>query len=429
MSIRIPEVYIPLFELIEGHHEDVTLVIMTGGRYSGKSYIANIALAAAMGFNEHKILNARYTMTSAEKSIIPDFNDKLDMLGLSNFYTINKKDIASNFDDSKMWFSGMKTGSNTQDSALKSLSDISLFYVEEASEIPTFEEWEKVDLSVRADNVQAFSMLVLNPTTTQHWIYKKFFEDRDVPAGFNGIKDDVLYIHSTWKDLEENMVVKKHLPKFKADDKFYNESNITDLTGKDLRRYIRYRDVILGGWMDAIEGVIFPDWEIYTELPDEDLLTVYGLDWGFSNDPAAFVEVNIDHKHKKAYLRQHVYQTGLRNSQLAEKVLNVLGGEHEDTYIVADSSEPKSIADFREYDLAIIGAKKGAGSIKAGIKIMQDYDLFVHDDSEDIKKELRLYHQKNMTNNKGENLMHIVDKDNHALDAIRYAITTFNTER
>ena len=423
MSIRIPEIYTPLFELIEGYHKDVTLVIMTGGRYSGKSFIANIALANAMGFNGHKILNARYTMVSAEKSIIPDFKDKLDMLGLTDFYTINKKDISSNFDKSKMWFSGMKAGSNTQDSALKSLSDISLFYVEEASEIPTFEEWEKVDLSVRADNVQAFSMLVLNPTTTNHWIYKKFFKEKKVTAGFNGVVDGVLYIHSTWLDLEEDMIVKKHLPKFKSDHKFYIENNIEDLTGKELGRFVRYRDIILGGWRNSVENVIFENWETFTEWRnDKPRYHTLGLDFGFK-DPNAIVETKV--YEDAIYVRQHLFKPDVSNQDLANKIKQIElehnGGKN--MYTIADSARPEIIKELQKLGCAVVKCKKGAGSIESGIQKINSMNLFVYKDSLDLINELNHYHYVEKINILGERKIVPVDEYNHLIDSLRYSIS------
>lgn len=425
-EIKIPNVYKPLFELIEGHHPNVTLLIMTGGRYSGKSYVANIGLASAMGGHAHKILNARYTMTSAKKSIIPDFKIKLDALGLSPYYDIKETEILSKFDDSKMWFSGIKTGSKTQDSALKSLSDISLFYVEEASEIPTFEEWEKVDLSVRAQNIQAFSMLVLNPTHSSHWIYQKFFLDKGVKAGFNGIKDGVMYIHSTWEDLDEDMIVQKHLPKFKADKLFYESNKLEDLTDqKDQKRWCRYRDVILGGWRDSIDNVIFEYWDEFDEWPEEKpIYHTLGLDFGFK-DPNALVETKF---YKDAiYVKQHLFKPDVSNSDLANAIKKVYtdsnGGK--EFYCIADSARPEIIKELNKLGCVVLKCKKGSGSVKDGIQKINSTNLFIHKDSNDIKNELNNYHWIEIINNKGERKTVPVDSFNHSLDALRYSLSLY----
>ena len=106
-------------------------------------------------------------------------------------------------------------------------------------------------------------------------------------------------------------------------------------------------------------------------------------------------------------------------------IKSVMGKNLEDTYIIADSSEPKSIAEMQKYGLPVLGAKKGAGSILSGIKKVCNFDLYVHVDSHEIQDELRHYHKLEVTNAKGERITHVVDKDNHALDAIRYAANLY----
>ena len=423
-EIKIPEIYKPLFELIEGHHPDVVLVIVTGGRYSGKSFTVNIALSAAMGYHGHKILNSRYTMTSAKKSIIPDFKNKMDLLGLSPYYEVKEKEILSKFDDSKMWFSGIKTGSNTQDSALKSLSDISLYYTEEASEIPTFEEWEKVDLSVRADNTQAFSMLVLNPTHSTHWIYQKFFLDKVVKSGFNGVNDGIMYIHSTWEDLDEDMIIKKHLPKFKADKLFYESNKLEDLTDQKLqKRWTRYRDVILGGWRDTIDNVIFEYWDEFDDWPKEKpIYKTLGLDFGFV-DPNVLVETWV--YSDAIYTKQHLYKADVSTPEIAEAIKKVYTERGGNFYCVADSARPEIIKELNLLGCSVVKAKKGAGSIMEGIQKINSTQLFVHKDSEELKTELNNYHYIEVINNRGERKTAPVDAFNHAIDALRYSLTLY----
>jgi len=423
-DIRIPKIYKPLFELIEGHHPTVTLVIITGGRYSGKSHTVNLGLGAAMGFNGHKILNARYTMTSAKKSIIPDFKKSLESLQLLEYYDIKETEILSTFDDSKMWFSGIKTGAKTQDSALKSLSDISLFYVEEASEIPTFEEWEKIDLSVRAKGVQAFSMMVLNPSHATHWIYQKFYLGKGVKAGFNGIKDGVMYIHSSWEDLDEDMIIPKHLPKFKADKLFYESNKLDDLTDqKDQKRWCRYRDVILGGWRDSVDNVIFEYWEEFDEWPqDKPMYHLLGLDFGFK-DPNALVETKV--YPDAIYTKQHLFKPDVPNKEIGEAIKKVYDDAGKQLYVICDNARPEIIKDLKLMGCAAIKCKKGPGSIEDGIQKINSKDLFVHKDSKDLHNELNNYHYVEILNNKGERKTAPVDAFNHLLDALRYSLSLY----
>ena len=424
--IRIPEVYTPLFELIEGHLPNISKVIVTGGRYSGKSHCLGLGLGHAVGHYGHRLLYARYTMTSASQSVIPEFVDKLEVLGLDQHYTINKTTLESNFDKSRVFFKGLKTGSGTQDAALKSLSDVSIFCTEEASEIPTYEEWEKVHLSIRAMDVQPFSVLILNPASTSHWIYKKFFVERGVKAGFNGVKDEVLYIHSTWEDLAEDMITPMHLQNFKEAKKFYESNTLDNLTiPKDVVKWKWYNDVILGGWKNRVDNVIFEAWEMFKEFPDtKPIYHILGLDFGFK-DPNVLVETKV--YSDSIYCKLHLYKPDLSNQELADKIrslyIEINGGKA--LYTVADGARPEIIKELNKLGCTVLKAKKGAGSIEAGIQKILSKDLFIHEDSKELHYELDNYHYVEKTNVLGETKTVPVDDFNHGLDALRYSLSLY----
>jgi phage terminase large subunit len=424
-DIYIPSKFLPLAELVEGKHPTVTKVIVTGGRYSGKTHTINRILANAVASFGHRLAHTRYTAQSLGESIVLTFKKALDDWGVGSYFTINNKDINSTFDDSRVFFRGIKTGSGNQDSSLKGLEDVSIFASDEASEIPTFEEWEKVDLSIRGTgeyNV-SFSIIILNPTSTLHWIYTKFFEERNVLSGFNGINGDTMYIHTSWKDLEEWMISDKHLPQLKADDKFYNENNIEDLTGKELRRYIRYRDVIMGGWRNSVDNVIFENWETFTEWrTDKPIYHTLGLDFGFK-DPNAIVETKV---YKDAiYVRQHLFKPDVSNQDLANKIKQIElehnGGKN--MYTIADNARPEIIKELQKLGCAVVKCKKGAGSIESGIQKINSMNLFVYEDSLDLINELNHYHYVEKINILGERKIVPVDEYNHLIDSLRYSVS------
>ena len=160
--------------------------------------------------------------------------------------------------------------------------------VEEAEEHPSLEEFEKMQLSLRNKDFQCYSILNLNPTTKEHWIYKEFFEDRGVPEGFNGIKGDVLYIHTTYLDVKKEFHTKQNWKIYQDRKRCYDLVNSTpaservNLDRRTLRLAEYYKYEILGGWKDKAEGVIFKEWD-YGTFP-EDLPFCYGLDFGFLLD-------------------------------------------------------------------------------------------------------------------------------------------------
>jgi phage terminase large subunit len=234
----------------------------------------------------------------------------------------------------------------------------------------------------------------MNPTTKEHWVYKRFFESKGVDAGFNGVVDDVCYIHTTYLDNEENL-----------DPAYFKKLDNLQYTNKE-----KYNHVVMGGWLKRAEGVIFENWE-YGDFVDTGY-TYYGMDFGYSIDPDALVKVSIDNKQKKLYLKLLIYNTGNSTPELARKILqHKIKGT-----IIADSAEPRLISDLRAAGVDIQPVRKFDGSIRAGIKTMKEYMLIVDHRSPEIAKELNNY---SWSDRKSEVP---VDDYNHALDAIRYVL-------
>src|SRR5690606_15967616 len=187
MDLELSPKYEPLFGWLYGEFPKVDTVVITGGRYSQKSFATGLfSCVAAKDFN-HRILYTRYTLTSAEDSIIPEFNEKIDLLGAYNDFEVTRDRIRGVHNKSKIAFKGIKTSAGNQTAALKSLKDFSIFLLEEAEEMPNFNDWDKVKKSIRALDVRNLSLLVLNPTTKAHWIYSEFFESRGINEGWNGV--------------------------------------------------------------------------------------------------------------------------------------------------------------------------------------------------------------------------------------------------
>ena len=134
------------------------------------------------------------------------------------------------------------------------------------------------------------------------------------------------------------------------------------------------------------------------------------MDFGFSIDPDSLTEVAIDKKKQKIYLKEHVYKNGMKSHELAKIVLDKVG----DKLIIADSAEPRLIADLKHLGVNIKPVKKG--TIESGITRMQDFHLVVTPESTNIAKELNNY----VYADKGSKLY--VDNYNHAIDAVRYNV-------
>jgi len=332
-------------------------------------------------------------MVSAHLSIIPEFLEKISLLGFENIFSVNKAEVLNLGNKSDILFRGIKTSAGNQTASLKSLQGISTWVLDEAEELIDEDIFDTIDLSIREKGIQNRIILILNPVTKEHWIYKRFFEDKGVAAGFNGFKDNVCYIHSTYEDNRENL----------------SESFLERIKTIKHNNFKKYQHKILGGWLDRADGVVFDNWSIGEFNPDN-LQTSCGMDFGFSVDPDSLTEVAIDKKRQRIYLKEHIYKNGLKSNELAQIILDKVGNK----LVIADSSEPRLIADLKHLGVNIKPVKKG--TIESGITRMQDYELIITPESTNIAKELNNY----IYADKGSKLY--VDNYNHAIDGIRYNV-------
>ena len=373
---------------------DSRYFVITGGRGSGKSYSLNSFLLLLTYEVGHVILFTRYTLTSAHVSIIPEFIDKIETADLSHDFYITKDEIVNLKTGSKILFKGIKTSSGTHTANLKSLAGVTTWVLDEAEELNDEDTFDKIDFSIRAKGIQNRVILVLNPATKEHFIYKRFFESKGIADGSNLIHKDTTYIHTTYLDNYENL----------------SESFILQLEDMKTRRKQKYNHQIMGAWLEKAEGVVFTNWQ-FGEFNPHNLPTSFGLDFGFSIDPDSLSEVAIDKDNKKIYVKEHLYQNGLRMEELAKICLDKAGNK----LIIADSAENRLIVDLRHKGLNIEPIKKG--TIESGITMMLDYDIIVEQNSSNIAKELNNYAYLN----KGSKIF--CDNFNHSIDGIRYNVT------
>ena len=175
--------------------EDSRYFIVSGGRGSGKSFTINALLVMLTYEQGHTILFTRYTLTSAYISIIPEFIDKKEHNNSVHDFHITKHEILNKKTGSNIIYRGIKTSSGDQTANLKSLQGITTWVVDEAEELTDEQKFDTIDLSVRQQGKQNRVILILNPTTKEHFIYSRFFEDRGVQEGSNTTKENTTYIH------------------------------------------------------------------------------------------------------------------------------------------------------------------------------------------------------------------------------------------
>lgn len=379
--------YKPLFS------SDTRFYIITGGRGSQKSFAVS-TFASLLSFeNYHKILFTRSTMTSAHLSIIPEFQEKIDLIGQPVF-DINKTEIRNVASGSEIIFKGIKTSSGDQTANLKSLQGMSTWILDEAEEMTDEISFDKINLSIRKKGVQNRVIIILNPATKEHWIYKRFFESAGVQEGSNLTKGNTTYIHTTYLDNLKNL----------------DRSFIDELEDMRVKNPIKWHHQVMGGWLDKAEGVIYTNWVI--EPFQQPSPSICGLDFGFSIDPSTLIETSIDRPRKRIYIREHFYRPRMTTTDIYHECLRY----SRDKLIYGDSAEPRLIAELQEKGVNIQPTIKGPDSIITGIAILQDYQLVIDPGSINVIKELNNYiwHDKKSKTP--------VDMYNHALDSLRYAV-------
>ncbi len=227
-----------------------------------------------------------------------------------------------------------------------------------------------------------------NPTNA-FWAQTKIMKDEP---------DKVCFIKSTYKD-----------------NQFLEQSIINAIESRRGDGNNNFWRVYGMGELGIAEGLIFNNFE----QKDFDIngFAQYrnGVDWGFSNDPFAFVRCAIEND--CLYICQEIYQKSLLNKDSAPQVKAIVGNE----IVRCDSAEPKSVADFRELGINALSAKKGAGSIESGVKFLQSFKkIYIHPSCPNVYDEFCNYQWK--VDKNGDPLPEPVDAFNHAIDAIRYAL-------
>jgi phage terminase large subunit len=221
-------------------------------------------------------------------------------------------------------------------------------------------------------------------------------------------RDDVTWINSTFRDNAFiNDSVRQAILSYEP-----TPDNIKRGTANE------YRWKVYGlGEVGRLEGLVFSDFRIATSYPDEYKWRTYGMDFGYTNDPTTLIEIR--YAQGNLYMRQHIYETGLTNPDIADKLEQI--GIDRDEKIIADSAEPKSIAELRRMGWNVKPAVKGTDSIMNGIDSLKRYPIYIDARSKDLIAEFSSYTWAKDRN--GNSLNKPIDQYNHGIDAIRYAVS------
>lgn len=382
---------------------DKRYIIITGGRGSGKSFEVGTFISLLTYEQHHRILFTRYTMASAGISIIPEFMEKIELMEVAHHFDINKSEITNTETGSDILFRGIKTSSGNQTANLKSLQGVTTWVLDEAEELVDENIFDTIDLSIRKKGIPNRIILVMNPSTKEHWIWKRFFDGNVKYIDVDGEQipvsnhPDICHIHTTYLNNREHL-----------SDSYLKRLDLIKENNPG-----KYKHLVLGGWLEKAEGVIFENWQEGTF--DDSLPFVYGMDFGYVTDPTTLVKIAKDGD--TLYLKEELYRGGMDTNSIAS-FLDRTVDKH--NLIVADNAEPRLISELQDKGFNIVPCQKGKDSIKNGIANLSGVKMIV--EGQNLIKELNNY----SWSNKRANIPN--DNYNHLIDAVRYGFIELSTK-
>lgn len=387
---------------------------LRGASRSGKTYDVCIFICLyVQKYTGKKIVIARNELTTLKSSVYATLEDTWRSLNMPSD-VFNKTASNINYNGNRITFKGLLE----KQKVLGVESD--LLFINEAIECD-----QSTVNQLKMRNKGGVTILDYNPSRIDSWIYKdppntftlttSIFDNPFAPAAG---KAEIL--QKAHPDIDDYDKVKRH---------GYSESEWISLKDRnlmagtaDLKDWCVYGL----GMSHGGDDLVFPTFQSFDKFPDESELfsnakwRLLGLDWGYTKDPTAIVEIR-KYADNSIYIKEHLYKTQMFNSDISNFIIQ---NGLQDLILVCDSADAKSIGELQwVHDLQAKGAKKGPGSIYLGLQRMLEHKLFLN--GENLIREFNGYNWKkdrsgNYALSAGKQVP--VDKDNHLIDAARYAI-------
>lgn len=399
--------------------------VLKGGRGSKKSTTASFWFPYMMmkywhtyGLKPCTLVIRRYYNTHRD-STFAQLKWAINRMGVSHLWKATKSPLELTYIPSgqKIMFRGLD---DPQSITSIMVEDGHLCWVwwEEAFQCTNEEDFNKVDMSIRGEMPEPLfkqHTFTFNPWSEKIWLKARFFDK----VGTDGLsKDgDILAITKNY-DCNE----------FLGDD---DRRIFEKMKEENPRRYSIEGE---GNWGIA-EGLVFENWQeldfdaeyMKRQLDRNDspkYRQLHGMDFGYTNDPTAFIALLADEKEKKIFIYDELYKTHMKNKDIYAS-LKYKGFER--ARICADSADPKTIDELKDLGLyRMFGAKKVKGSVKAGIQKLQDYKIYVHPSCVNTIVELSNY-VWDTDKDTGKPNTDPIDEYNHLMDALRYATEELNS--
>lgn len=372
-----------------------------GGASSGKSHgvVQKVVMKSCKKWKKpRKVLFLRKVGRSIRDSIFADVLACLSDWDLLDRCKVNMTDFRITLPNgAEFLFKGMDDPEK-----IKSIKGISDVVMEEATEF-TLDDYTQLTLRLR-DKAHRFRQIFLmfNPVSKLNWVFKQFFADGVV----NDPKRIRIY-HTSYKN-----------------NRFLDEENRQTIEELQLRNPAYYRIYALGEFA-TLDKLVFPKYtkQRLDKTKLASLPSMFGLDFGYTNDPSAFIHLKVDQANKKIYFLEEYVKKGMLNDEIAKFISDFGYGKE---VITADSAEQKSISEIRNKGVSRIrAAKKGPDSIRQGINFLLQYEFIIDDRCVKLLEELENYTWKK-DKKTNEYLNEPIDSYNHVIDAVRYAVEEIN---
>ena len=380
--------------------------VVKGSRASKKSKTTALwFIYNMMKYKDANTLVVRKTFRTLKDSCFAELKWAVHRFGVDHLWKFTESPLEMTYlpTGQKIYFRGLddplKITSITVD-----VGNLCWMWIEEAYEIMTESDFDMLDESIRGEVPEGLwkqITLTFNPWNERHWLKKRFFDVQDPEI----LALTTNYLCNEWLDQADKTVFEK-------------------MRINNPRRYIVAG---LGGW-GVVEGLCFERWkeEEFTleqlQKEHKNLKTVCGLDFGYTNDPTAFVIGFLDLDKKQLFIWDEIYQKRMSNRKIAETITAMGYGKER---ITADSAEPKSIDELQTLHLHVQGARKGKDSVNNGIQWIQELEIIIHPRCVNFLTEISNYQWDK--DKFGKTLNVPIDDFNHLMDAMRYALEKYIT--
>ena len=375
--------------------------VCKGSRASKKSKTTALRIIYnMMKYDQSNTLVVRKTYRTLKDSCFTDLKWATKRLEVENLWDFKYSPLEATYlpTGQKILFRGL-------DDPLK-VTSITVEYgylcwawLEESYEITSEKDFDTLDESIRGElppYLWKQWMITFNPWNEHHWLKKRFFDAENDP--------DILAITTNYKCNE-----------------WLDDADLRLFENMKKNNPRRYQVAGLGNW-GIVDGLVYENWKEEEFTLDQVIYcdSVDGIDFGYTNDPAAVFIGFIDTEHKKLYVWDEVYKKGLSNKRLYEEIES---SHYQKKSYTADCAEPKSIDELRGYGLRVEKSQKGKDSIMHGIQYIQDFEIIIHPRCVNFITEIGNYTWDE--DRLGNKINRPIDDFNHLMDAMRYAVEKY----